>query len=191
MTRSRPQWRAGGACAAEAPPASRSPAGPAWSARGRAPPRGSCCHCRHPRSPGPIGIGQCDAAKLSRKSIFGFCNIEAAEPGAIVHDCPPAVEVRETRLNCAQARFVDFGQQEPGSRAWDVCACTGSSTPPCPPTPRQIAAGTILPSPCQNKDPRAAVMMSELNGSPAFPLTNATPATSPSPAQGFEAGATG
>ena len=39
----------------------------------------------------------------------------------------------------------------PGSRAWDVCARTGSQTPPRPPRPRQIAAWTMLPSPCQNK----------------------------------------
>ena len=41
------------------------------------------------------------------------------------------------------------------------------------------------------QDRHTKVVMSELNGSPAFPLTDATPATSPSPAQGFEAGATG
>jgi len=41
------------------------------------------------------------------------------------------------------------------------------------------------------QDPRAKVMISELNGSPAFPLTDATPATPPSPAQEFEARATG
>ena len=41
------------------------------------------------------------------------------------------------------------------------------------------------------QDRHTKVVMSELNGSPAFPLTDATPATSPLPAQGFEAGATG
>ena len=39
----------------------------------------------------------------------------------------------------------------PGSRAWDVCACTGSSTPPRPSGPGQLAASTMLPSPCQHK----------------------------------------
>ena len=41
------------------------------------------------------------------------------------------------------------------------------------------------------QDRHGNILMSELNSWPAFPLTDATPATSPSPAQGFEARANG
>ena len=41
------------------------------------------------------------------------------------------------------------------------------------------------------QDRHTGVMISELNGWPAFPLTDATPALSPPPAQEFEARATG
>jgi len=39
----------------------------------------------------------------------------------------------------------------PGSRAWDVHACSGSQTPPRPPTPRHVTARAVLRSPCQDK----------------------------------------
>ena len=39
----------------------------------------------------------------------------------------------------------------PGSRAWDVCACTGSVTPPRPSTTLPRAVVTMLPSPRQDK----------------------------------------
>ncbi len=41
------------------------------------------------------------------------------------------------------------------------------------------------------QDRHTEVMISELNGWPAFPLADATPATLPSPAQGFKARVTG
>jgi hypothetical protein len=39
----------------------------------------------------------------------------------------------------------------PGSRAWNVHACPGSQTPPCPTATLPGTVVTVWPSPCQNR----------------------------------------
>ena len=71
----------------------------------------------------------------------------------------------------------------PGSRAWNFDTCSVSATPPCPSAPCHVGAlGVAFSVPEQDR--HTVLLISELDGWPASPLTDATPAMSPSPAYG-------
>ena len=58
-----------------------------------------------------------------------------------------------------------------GSRAWNFDTCTGSMTPPCPPSPCRGGEGGVT-FPLSGQGRHTGTLMSELNGWPASPRTH-------------------
>ena len=72
----------------------------------------------------------------------------------------------------------------PGSRAWNVRACTGSVDSAAFVIRLAICGGDDVAFSMSGQDRHAKVKISELNSWPTFPLADATPRMSPSAAYG-------
>jgi len=92
-------------------------------------------------------------ASLPRRILTGFDSRSLTPRGA---------PLRGLYVRCAPI---------PGSRAWNLDTCTGSPTPPCPPSPCQSGEGDIA-FPLSVQGRHTGILISELNGWPASPRTH-------------------
>jgi len=91
-------------------------------------------------------------ASLPRRILTGFDSLLLTPHGALL---------RRLYVRCAPI---------PGSRAWNFDTCTGSTTPPCPPSPCRGGEDDIA-FPLSVQGRHTGLLISEFNGWPASPRT--------------------